>query len=230
MDNSDIVLEVCKFLPICDIVNVLSTCNRIRSINISKGHYYSYIRSLSNKCTNYYLEDDRIIYYPGTDEPFFDCDYLNEKPEIIEIALDTLKSYFPDVKRGDVIWDNSIPSVIYDGDKFELFTYDNNYQIRFPSRYNVPTEFPLTYWSRIEVAPFDYRPHLSELIANFHYTNDTEYANTYFVYNYVRYNILVRLDLLDVELPLLFANSRYLLADARSNGLSTSLVLEPNFA
>lgn len=236
MDKNDIVLEICKFLSIPDIISVLSTCSYIRSVCTPEGHYYSYIRNLTRRCTNYYLNSDQPVYYPGTDDPFFNCDIHNEEPEIVDAVLEILKIYFPDAKRGDIVWRTIAPEAIYNGDKFELFTYNEHYQICFPPSYITPNEFPITYWSEIPVVPFDPLLYLNELIDNFHYTDDNEYASTYFICNYIRYNVSLPFDLLDMDLPLLFANSRYLrhnrypmVAGVRDIDLLTELVLKPNF-
>jgi len=236
MDNNDIWLEVCKFLPIRDIVSVLSACKKIRSISMSKGYYYNYIRNLTRICNNYYLNSDQPIYRPEIDDSLIDHDPHNIDINIVEASLEIVKTYFPNARRGDVVWRVGIPELIYDGNRFELFTYNDNYEICFPPSYVCPDEFPLTYWNQIPVVPFNPSLYIDQLVNNFHYTNDNSYASTYFIHNYVRYNVAIELNLLDIDLETLFTNSLYFIhnrhpMDLRITDidLMTELVLEPSF-
>jgi len=159
--------------------------------------YYKYYAHL-DKTIKYYKTARATIHELNTKDhplPIEGRDLLDELDyttiyqyaDIIE-CIQVIKSYVPNIKKGDLIMypeysnsDNNGHIFIYNGKEVELLTFDREaskygycycaetYIGAIPIKYSVPDLYPLTYWGKelwITV-PFDPSPFIDQLVNNY---------------------------------------------------------------
>jgi len=211
MQYNDIILEIAKYMSTKDVLSLFTSCKQFMNIQTHLGNYYTYRRDLRNKATYWNLLDSQPVYYPGEDYSIFDCDMDDLDADTLEVTTEIIKTYCPQVKRGDVIVYHGVNVLIYDGNQFNPLDYDDlddyDYEVGVPMSYPTPEEFPINYWNGITHIPFNPLPYMDQLVNNL---NDEE---TFFEYNYVVYQVkidsLSYLDINEVDLVTLFTQGFY---------------------